>query len=151
MQSDLDIALRGRVGRRGPMAGNVRAGQGSNADRTPVICATHGRFGMARTHRQEHRFIRQHSLSITSAGILTLWICLYSVSSPSTHLGSFFGNAIADWSGVVVMVFATKYLYEKGSSRRPPKNLLSPVWEGLRDHSLSIFLVITGIGWIALY
>ena len=51
------------------------------------------------------------------------------------------------------MVFATKYLYEKGSaeSRRPPKNLLSPVWEGLRDHSLSIFLVITGIGWIALY
>ncbi len=108
---------------------------------------------MARTHRQEHRFIRQHSLSITSAGILTLWICLYSVSSPSTHLGSFFGNAIADWSGVVVMVFATKYLYEKGSaeSRRPPKNLLSPVWEGLRDHSLSIFLVITGIGWIALY
>jgi hypothetical protein len=107
---------------------------------------------MARTHRQEHRFIRQHSLSIASAGILTLWICLYSVSSPSTHLGSFFGNAIADWSGVVVMVFATKYLYEKGSaeSRRPPKNLLSPVW-GLRDHSLSIFLVITGIGWIALY
>ncbi len=108
---------------------------------------------MARTHRQEHRFIRQHSLSIASAGILTLWICLYSVSSPSTHLGSFFGNAIADWSGVVVMVFATKYLYEKGSaeSRRPPKNLLSPVWEGLRDHSLSMFLVITGIGWIALY
>ena len=100
-----------------------------------------------------HRFIRQHSLSIASASILALWICLYSGSSAGTHFGSFFGNAIADWSGVVVMVFATKYLYEKGSaeSRRPPRTLLGPVWERLRDHSLSIFLVITGIGWIALY
>jgi hypothetical protein len=108
---------------------------------------------MAGTHRRKHGFIRQHSLSIASASILTLWICLYTVSSPGTHLGSFFGNAIADWSGVVFMVFATKYLYEKGSaeSRRPPKNLLSPVWERLRDHSLSILLVITGSGWIALY
>ena len=108
---------------------------------------------MAGTHRRKPRFIRQHSLSIASASILILWICLYSVSSPSTHIGSFFGNAIADWSGVVVMVFATKYLYEKGSaeSRRLPKNLLSPVWERLRDHSLRLFLVITGIGWIALY
>ena len=108
---------------------------------------------MATTNRRKHRFVREHSLSIAAAGILTAWICLYGVSSPGTHLGSFFGNAIADWSGVVVMVFATKYLYEKGSaeSRRPPKSLLSPVWERLRDHSLSIFLVVTGIGWIALY
>jgi hypothetical protein len=51
------------------------------------------------------------------------------------------------------MVFATKYLYEKGSaeSRRPPQGLLGPVLERLRDHSLSIFLLITGIGWVALY
>ena len=106
-----------------------------------------------RKHHRKHRFIHEHSLSIAAASILTLWIGLYSVSSPSTHLGSFFGNAIADWSGVVFMVFATKYLYEKGSaeSRRPPKNLSSPVWERLRDHSLSILLVITGMGWIALY
>jgi len=108
---------------------------------------------MARTHRHRHTFVRQHSLSLASAGILIVWICLYSVSSPGTHIGSFFGNAIADWSGVVVMVFATKYLYEKGSaeSRRPPRHLLGPVWQRLRDHSLSLFLVVTGIGWIALY
>jgi hypothetical protein len=52
------------------------------------------------------------------------------------------------------MVLATKYLYEKGSaeSRRcPPDNLLSSGWERLRDHSLSIFLLITGIGWLMLY
>ena len=101
---------------------------------------------MRERRRRKHRFIRQHSLSIASVTILGLWICLYSVASPSTHLGSFFGNAIADWSGVVVMVLTTKYLYEKGSdeSRRPPKNLGIHVWERLRDHSLSIFLVITG-------
>ena len=108
---------------------------------------------MAGRRPRRHGFIREHSLSLASAGVLMLWICLYSVSGHHTHLGSFFGNAIADWSGVVVMVFATKYLYETGSaeSRRPPKSLLSPIWMRLRDHSLSIFLVITGIGWVALY
>jgi prolipoprotein diacylglyceryltransferase len=102
---------------------------------------------------RKHSFVRQHSLSIASVSILILWICLYSVSSNSTHIGSFFGNAIADWSGVVVMVFATKYLFEKGSaeSRRPPRSLLGPVLPRLRNHSLSLFLIVTGIGWIALY
>jgi prolipoprotein diacylglyceryltransferase len=92
-------------------------------------------------------------LSIASVGILILWIGLYSVSSHHSHIGSFFGNAIADWSGVVVMVFATKYLYERGSaeSRRPPRSLLGPILQRLRDHSLSLFLVLTGLAWIALY
>lgn len=51
------------------------------------------------------------------------------------------------------MVFATKYLYEKGSaeSRRPPRTFLGPILDRLRDHSLSIFLAITGMGWIAIY
>src|SRR5256712_10954286 len=68
-------------------------------------------------------------------------------------LGSFFGNAIADWTGVVVMVLATKYLYERGSaeSRRPPQSVVSPERKLLRDHSLSIFLLMTGIGWVAHY
>ena len=99
------------------------------------------------------RFIHHHSLSIAATGVLISWIVLYAISDPKTHLGSFFGNAIADWSGVVVMVFATKHLYEKGSveSRRPPPLALGPMMARLRDHSLTIFLLITGIAWIALY
>jgi hypothetical protein len=103
--------------------------------------------------KRKGRFIHRHSLSIAAIGILISWIVLYAISDPKTHLGSFFGNAIADWSGVVVMVFATKHLYEKGSaqSRRPPPLALGPIMERLRDHSLTIFLLITGIAWIALY
>jgi hypothetical protein len=102
---------------------------------------------------RKRSFFRRHSLSLASTGVLSLWIGLYWVSGPGTHLGSFFGNAIADWTGVVVMVLATKYLYERGSaeSRRPPRDPLGPVWHFLRDHSLSIFLLISGLGWIALY
>ena len=98
-------------------------------------------------------FLRRHSLGMATAIILVGLIVLYSRSDPSTHLGSFFGNAIADWSGVLVTVIATKFLYEKGSaeSRRPPHRMLAPIWEGLRDHSLTVFLSITGAGWILLY
>ena len=54
---------------------------------------------------------------------------------------------------MLVTVLATKHMYEKGSaeSRRPPKNFLGPVVERLRDHSLSIFLLVTGIGWAIFY
>ena len=109
---------------------------------------------MPRARRRKHGFIHEHSLTIACAGLLAVWIGLYTVSDAHTHFGSFFGNAIADWSGVVIFVLATKYLYERGSaeSRRPPKMFLGPVWERrLRDHSLSIFLVITGIGWVVVF
>ena len=108
---------------------------------------------MAETRTRGRSFIRQHSLSITSAAVLALWIYLYSRSDPSTHIGSFFGNAIADWTGLLVMVLATKYLFEKGSaeSRRPPKNFIGSTLQRLRDHSLTIFLVITGLGRVFFY
>jgi hypothetical protein len=98
-------------------------------------------------------FIQHHSLSLAAIAILTAWIVLYSLSDPSTHIGSFFGNAIADWSGVVVTVLATKYMYEKGSaeSRRPPAQWLGPWRDWIRDHSLSIFLLLTGAGWVCLF
>jgi hypothetical protein len=112
-----------------------------------------GTAKMIETHIRKHGLIHEHSLTIVVSSVLLLWICLYTFSDPHTHLGSFFGNAIADWSGVVVMVFVTKFLYEKGSveSRRPKPSLLSPGWEWLREHSLSIFLILTGIGWVILY
>ena len=108
---------------------------------------------MAETRTRRRSFIRQHSLSITSAAVLALWIYLYSRSNPSTHMGSFFGNAIADWSGLLVTVLATKYLFERGSaeSRRPPKNFVRSTLQRLRDHSLTIFLVVTGLGWVFFY
>jgi hypothetical protein len=102
---------------------------------------------------RERSFFRRHSLSIVSSIILLGWIVLYIYFDPNTHWGSFFGNAIADWTGLVVTVVATKYMYEKGSaeSRKPPHRLLAPVWEILQEHSLTIFLVVTGAGWIALF
>lgn len=108
---------------------------------------------MAETRTRRRSFIRQHSLSIASAAVLALWIYLYSRSNPSTHIGSFFGNAIADWTGLLVTVVATKYLFEKGSaeSRRPPKNSMGSTLERLREHSLTIFLLFTGIGWVFFY
>jgi hypothetical protein len=104
-------------------------------------------------HSRRKSFLVRHSLSMAALLILGIWILLYSFSDPSTHIGSFFGNAVADWSGVAVTVIATKYMYETGSaeSRRPPRHFRSPVFEQLRNHSLTIFLVLTGIGWALLY
>jgi hypothetical protein len=98
-------------------------------------------------------FLHEHSLSLISAVILALWIVLYCLSDPETHLGSFFGNAIADWTGLLVTVLATKGLFEIGSaeSKRPLRHFLSPVREFLEEHSLTVFLAATGALWIALF
>ena len=105
------------------------------------------------TQASKKTFLRQHSLSLVSASVLAIWIVLYLHSDPRTHLGSFFGNAIADWTGLLVTVLATKFLFEVGSveSRKPSRHWLSPVIELLQDHSLTIFLVVTGAGWIWLF
>jgi len=102
------------------------------------------------TRTREHSFLRHHSLSIVSGAVLLCWIVLYSISNPNTHLGSFFGNAIADWTGLVVTVIATKFMYEVGSaeSRNPPHRFLRPILKVLQQHSLTIFLLITGGGWV---
>ena len=110
-------------------------------------------MGMNEKRARKGSFVRAHSLSIAGAAVLALWIGLYRTADPNTHIGSFFGNAIADWTGLVVMVIATKFLYEKGSaeSRHPPRDILGSVMERLRDHSLTIFLLLTGLGWVFLY
>jgi hypothetical protein len=98
-------------------------------------------------------FLHQHSLSLTALGVVITLIALYSRSNPSTHLGSFFGNAIADWTGVFVTVVMTKHLYEKGSaeSKRLKGKVRSAVREFLREHSLTLFLLVTGIGWVVAF
>ncbi len=98
-------------------------------------------------------FWKRHSLSLTATGILALWFVLYVKSDPKSHAGSFFGNAIADWTGVVITILATKWFFEKGSreSRRPKIMHRNHFLELLHEHSLTIFLVITGIGWVALF
>lgn len=109
---------------------------------------------MFHRRRNNESFIRYHSLSLAALGILLLWICLYAISDDSTHLGSFFGNAIADWSGVLVTILATKYMYEKGSaeSRQPlAEGFPGSVWNRVRDHSLTIFFLVTGTAWVSLY
>lgn len=99
------------------------------------------------------QFIHKHSLSLAALGVVVILIALYSGSNPSTHTGSFFGNAIADWTGVFVTVVMTKHLYEKGSteSKKPKGKLRSHTAEFLREHSLTLLLLITGIAWVAAF
>ncbi|MEO6875075.1 MAG: hypothetical protein ABI222_09660 [Opitutaceae bacterium] len=98
-------------------------------------------------------FFHRHSLSIVSISLLALWISLYCFSDPATHLGSFFGNAIADWSGSVIIILGTKYLLEAHSadSRRVSGHLNNVVLDFLWRHSLLIFITVTGIGWAVLF
>lgn len=105
------------------------------------------------SRKRSHWVYRRHSLTIVSASILTLWIVLYAKSPAETHLGAFFGNAIADWTGLLVTVVGTKYLYERGSAEsKRPRTVLPKKWEEfLYVHSLTIFLLITGAMWIAAY
>jgi hypothetical protein len=96
--------------------------------------------------------IRNHSLSLVVGGVLVAWFLLYWRNDPETHWGAFFGNSIADWLGSLVAIVATKFWYEKGSvESRLPKHLrgIGPEW--VREHSLTIVLLITWIGWIYWY
>jgi hypothetical protein len=103
-----------------------------------------------KTKRGGKTFLRKHSLSLAALGVVGTLIALYIKADPSTHLGSFFGNAIADWTGVLVTVVMTKYLYEKGSKESKPlkAKFMPGTVEFVREHSLTIFLVVTGTAWV---
>lgn len=107
------------------------------------------------THRRHaiRRFLHDHSLTLVSLLVLGLWIILYRRADPETHVGAFYGNAIADWSGTVLIVMATKWLFEKGSteSKKAPRHFKNRLREFLVEHSLTLFIIASGIGWIALY
>src|SRR6185503_2937985 len=100
-----------------------------------------GKLLTVKTRHGRMNFFRFHSLSLVTLAILGLWIFLYTRSDPNRHAGAFYGNAIADWSGSVIIIIATKYLFEIGSeeSRRVPQRFHS----FLRKHSRSSFLVST--------
>jgi hypothetical protein len=70
--------------------------------------------------RRKSSFLYRHSLSLVAVGLLIVWIIGYRLFDPKTHLGAFFGNAIADWSGSVVIILGTKFLYEVGSAESRP-------------------------------
>jgi hypothetical protein len=90
---------------------------------------------------------------MVAVALLIVWIVGYRMLDPKTHLGAFFGNAIADWSGSVVIILGTKFLYEVGSPEsRPVKGKERSPWRDfLHRHSLLIFIVITGVGWAFLF
>jgi len=98
-------------------------------------------------------FFREHSLSLLLAGAVLLLCLLYSFSDSRTHLGAFYGNAIADWLGVLAFVLATKYFVEIGSgeSRQPTPRFHERVVRLLIEHSLTIVLLITGVAWAMAY
>ncbi len=98
-------------------------------------------------------FWKRHSLTLVAISVLAIWFVLYLRTSPNSHAGSFFGNAIADWTGVIVTIIATKWFYEKGSreSRQPRRLYRNRVHEFLHEHSLTIFLIATGILWLILF
>lgn len=108
---------------------------------------------MITTKSRKKHWLHEHSLSIVSILLLLAWIIGYSFNSPESRLGAFFGNSIADWSGSVVLILGTKFLYEIGSAEsRPFKGWKGNRWlELLSEHSLLIFLGVTGIAWFVCY
>lgn len=104
-------------------------------------------------NRSPKQFLHKHSLSLAALGVVVLLIALYCRSNPTTHMGSFFGNAIADWTGVFVTILMTKHLYEKGSteSKQPKSKGRLAATEFLREHSLTLFLLVTGIAWVVAF
>lgn len=104
--------------------------------------------------RTKLEFLAHHSLSIVAILLLITWLVGYRYLDPKSLLGSFCGNAIADWSGSVVIILGTKFLYEVGSAESRPYKAGRARWSWLdfaRRHSLLLFLLVTGIGWTVLF
>jgi hypothetical protein len=108
---------------------------------------------MNNEHRNFIEFVHYHSLSLVTLAILIFWFVLYCLSDPNRHAGAFFGNSIADWSGSLVVILATKYLIERRPAKARARNagLNIALRHFLNCHPFSLFLVITGVGWLVLY
>lgn len=98
-------------------------------------------------------WIQRHSLTIVTCVLLLLWLFGYIYLDPKSRLAAFCGNAIADWSGSLVIILGTKFFYEVGSkeSRRFHSHGANRWWNFLLEHSLLIFIGLTGIVWAVLF
>jgi hypothetical protein len=108
---------------------------------------------MPRRKAPSRSWFARHSLSLVAGALLLLWFIGYLYLDPKSRLAAFCGNAIADWSGSLVIILGTKFLYEVGSPESRPLRgrARSPVLEFLREHSLLLFLFVTGLGWMVLF
>ena len=84
------------------------------------------------------------------------FLCAVAIPAFAQQGTSEIGGKVTDDQGGVlpgVTIVLTKFLYEKGSreSKQPKGILPSAVMEILREHSLTIFLVFTGIGWVVIF
>lgn len=95
-------------------------------------------------------FVHRHSLSLVSAAITLVWVGGCLVADPESRWGAFFGNAVADWTGLVVSVVATKHLYDKEERKGggPVEKGFVAFW---RDHPLTLFLLVTGVAWLVVW
>ena len=105
---------------------------------------------MTRKRSKRASFLREHSLSLVLAATVASLVLLYASAEDHTHLGTLYGNAIADWLGVLAFVIATKYFFETGSgeSRQPSSHLHVRIGRFLVSHSLTLVLAVTGLGWV---
>lgn len=108
---------------------------------------------MTTRRKRKPGFLEEHSLSIVAVTMLLLWIGGYMYLDSNSHLGAFCGNAIADWSGSVIIILGTKYFFEIGSRESKPvrKQARNRTREFVHEHSLLIFIGVTGLCWAALY
>src|SRR5271154_1550499 len=98
-------------------------------------------------------FVQRHTLTIVACVVLLSWIVFYLPSNPDTHWGSFFGKAIADWSGVVASIICTRILYERGApgSRHRKAKDANLIIRWVKNHTLTVFFGVTLILWIILF
>src|ERR1051326_3685988 len=102
--------------------------------------------GRRRLHRPRAWF-HEHSLSVAIGSVTIALLVLEWRADPATHLGSFYGNAAADWLGSLVTVVATKFWFERGSSEsRVPSVLRGKVPKLLHEHSLTVVLGVARVG-----
>ena len=107
---------------------------------------------MKKSHPQKSLWHR-HSLTIVVVAVLVSLLILYCTNNPKTHAGAFYGNAIADWTGTLVIVLATKRFQERGSleSRQRADTARTAAGRFFQEHSLSIFLGALFFGILTLY